>query len=89
MNKGVGVPLTPPISSPNMFCLFSLNSLSVRVPHKFSSRVVKNADPESVAGWLLAVAGTGFIVKPMVFQFFSASLLVKPMVFQQFRLLGL
>ena len=42
------------------------------------------------ATWrLLAVAGTGFTVKPMVFQYLSASLLVKPMVFQQFRWLGL
>ena len=40
-------------------------------------------DPGSVAGgWWLAVAGTGFTIKPMVFQFVSASLLVKPTVFQ-------
>ena len=44
-------------------------------------------DPLLVAGgcWLLAVAGTGFTIKPMVFQFFSASLLVKPMVFNMFE----
>jgi len=51
---------------------------------------IANPDPESVVGggcW--AVAGTGFTIKPMVFQFVSASLLVKPMVFHQFRLLGL
>ena len=51
---------------------FSLNSLSVRVPQNISSRVseTRTPDPWLVAGgcWLLAVAGTGFIVKPMVFQ---------------------
>ena len=72
---------------------YSLNSLSVRVPHNSSTRVSADQppDPLLVAGgcWLLAVAGTGFIVKPMAFQLCSVSLLVKPMVFQQFRLLGL
>ena len=51
--------------------LYSLNSLSVRVPHNLSSRVSvrRTPDPWPVAGcWLLAVAGIGFIVKPMVFQ---------------------
>ena len=70
------------------FC-YSLNSLAVRVPHNSSSRVTaeRTPDPWPVAGgWLLAVAGS---IKPMAFQFCSASLLVKPVVFHQFRLPGL
>ena len=67
----------------------SLNSLSVRVPHNISSRVVQTQTPNPLlvaGGWWLAVAGS---IKPMVFQYLSASLLVKPMLFQQFRWLGL
>ena len=69
--------------------IYSLNSLSVRVPHNSSRRVLQTQTPNPLleaGGWWLAVAGTGFTVKPMVFQYLSASLLVKPMVFQQFRL---
>ena len=54
----------------------------------FSNLLSENTvKPKSVAvagGWWLAVAGTGFSVKPMVFHYLSASLLVKPMVFQYF-----
>ena len=44
------------------------------------------AAPESVDPAVARLPGVGFTVKPMAFQYLSASLLVKPMVFQQFRL---
>ena len=89
------------------YSICSLNSLAVRVPHNISRRVSasRTPDPWAVAGgcWLLAVAGTGFTIKPMVFQFLfglfacktngfstiSVAGSIKPMVFQRFRLLGL
>ena len=47
---------------------FSLNSLSVRVPHNFSSRVCETHDPESVAG-----------LKPMLkTRVFETSLVKRP-----------
>ena len=51
--------------------VFSLNSLAVRVPHNVSRRVFQFQTPNPLlvaGGWWLAVAGIGFIVKPMVFQ---------------------
>ena len=47
---------------------------------------VSNADLESVAPAVARLPGAGFTVKPMVFQYLSASLLVKPMSLQRFRL---
>ena len=47
------------------YLCYSLNSLAVRAPHNSSPASISVADPESVVG-------TGFAVKPMVFQHFES-----------------
>ena len=76
------------VNAAGLWLRYSLNSLSVRVPHNLSSRVSVMQTPDPLPGcpgFVLRLPGARFTVKPMVFQCFSASLLVKPMVFQQVR----
>ena len=62
--------------------------MSVRVPHNVPRRVSarRTPDPWLVAGcWLLAVAG---FIKPVVFEYLSASVLVKPLFFSTISVAG-
>jgi len=66
-------------------CIYSLNSLAVRVPHSFSKNQCCKLRPR-IRGRSLVARLLGFPCKTIVFLKISAARFIKPLLFQHFRL---
>ena len=65
----------------DFYRFFHKQLVAVRVPHNLSRRVLQFQTPIRRVGRLLAVAGSGFAVKPTVFLTISVAGSIKPIVF--------